>query len=306
MKGFKVFNPDWTCRNFQFAVEETYKHDGDISPCREGFHFCKKMVDCFNYYSFNPENKVAEIEAIGKVITDDDEKYVTDEIKILREISWEEMLTIVNVGKGNTGHRNTGDSNTGDSNTGHRNTGDSNTGDRNTGHRNTGDRNTGYRNTGDRNTGDRNTGYSNTGDRNTGDWNTGYSNTGYRNTGDWNLSDHNSGCFNTKEHNLIFFDKQSDISWRDWVCHKGRRVLLDFRYDPTKFIHSAEMTDDEKKQYPTYEATGGYLKENPKTYNEEFQEFWKKLSVEDKAAVLTIPNFDAVKFKKITGVDVNE
>ena len=281
MKGFKVFNPDWTCRNFQFAVEETYKHDGDISPCREGFHFCKKMVDCFNYYSFNPENKVAEIEAIGKVITDDDEKYVTDEIKILREISWEEMLTIVNVGKGNTGN----------SNTGNRNTGNRNTGNWNTGNWNTGNRNTGYMNTGDWNTGNRNTGY-----MNTGDWN----------TGDWNLSDHNSGCFNTKEHNLIFFDKQSDISWRDWVCHKGRRVLLDFRYDPTKFIHSAEMTDDEKKQYPTYEATGGYLKENPKTYNEEFQEFWKKLSVEDKAAVLTIPNFDAVKFKKITGVDVNE
>ena len=25
MKGYKVFNPDWTCRNFQYEVGKTYE-----------------------------------------------------------------------------------------------------------------------------------------------------------------------------------------------------------------------------------------------------------------------------------------
>jgi len=27
MKGFKVFNPDWTCRGFQFEVGKIYEED---------------------------------------------------------------------------------------------------------------------------------------------------------------------------------------------------------------------------------------------------------------------------------------
>ena len=28
--GYKVFNPDWTCREFQYKVGETYTHEGMI------------------------------------------------------------------------------------------------------------------------------------------------------------------------------------------------------------------------------------------------------------------------------------
>ena len=148
MKGYKVFNPDFTCRGFQFEVGKTYKHDGDIALCKAGFHFCRKASDCFSFYEFNPDNKVAEIEALG-LVESDEIKSVTNEIKIIREIPWAEVLEIVNEGKGctglcNTGNWNTGDWNTGSRNTGSRNTGNCNTGDRNTGNWNTGDRNTGY------------------------------------------------------------------------------------------------------------------------------------------------------------------
>ena len=153
MKGYKVFNPDFTCLGFQYEVGKTYKHDGPIEICRSGFHFCREVADCFYYYDFDPKNKVAEIEATGLVESNSD-KSVTDEIKIVREIPWEEMLAIANQGRGNTGLRNTGDWNTGNCNTGNRNTGN--------------------RNTGTCNTGNRNTGNCNTGDWNTGDWNTGY------------------------------------------------------------------------------------------------------------------------------------
>ena len=136
IKGYKVFNPDWTCRDFKYEVGKTYKHDGDIKMCGAGFHFCRKASDCFNYYSFDSKNKVAEVEALGIVETEGS-KSVTNKIHIIREIPWQELLTIVNEGNDCTGLCNTGDCNTGNRNTGNRNTGSWNTGDCNTGFFNT-------------------------------------------------------------------------------------------------------------------------------------------------------------------------
>lgn len=117
IKGYKVFNSDWTCRGFQYKVGETFTHNGDIEMCGKGFHFCQKASDCFNYYGFNSNNKVAEVEAIGLVETRGN-KSVTDKIRIVREVSWQELLTIVNEGHDCTGLSNTGDCNTGNWNTG--------------------------------------------------------------------------------------------------------------------------------------------------------------------------------------------
>ena len=142
VRGFKVFNPDWTCRGFQYEVGKIFEEDVEPSCCDRGFHFCENAADCFNYYSFNPDNKVAEVIAYGDIVRGDD-KCCTNKIKIVREIPWQELLTIVNTGKSCTGLCNTGNRNTGNRNTGDWNTGDRNTGNRNTGNRNTGDWNTG-------------------------------------------------------------------------------------------------------------------------------------------------------------------
>ncbi|MFR7722171.1 MAG: hypothetical protein ACLU2K_01695, partial [Clostridia bacterium] len=122
IKGYKVFNPDWTCRGFQYKVGETFVHNGNIEMCGSGFHFCRKASDCFSYYDFNSNNKVAEVEAIGLVETRGD-KSVTDKIKIVREIKWMELLTIVNEGNNCTGLCNSGDYNSGDYNSGDYNSG---------------------------------------------------------------------------------------------------------------------------------------------------------------------------------------
>lgn len=117
VKGFKVFNPDWTCnpngKPFQYAVGGTYEEDVKPMVCDRGFHFCEKAADCFNYYQFNPENKVAEVLALGEVDTDGT-KSCTNKIQIVREIPWAELLEIVNTGKGCTGLCNSGDCNSGD------------------------------------------------------------------------------------------------------------------------------------------------------------------------------------------------
>ena len=99
MKGYKVFNPDWTCRGFQYNVGRVYEMDGKPICCNRGFHFCKKASDCFQYYPFNSDNKVAEVEALGDIDTSkDDSKCSTNKIHIIREITWQEVLNLVNLG----------------------------------------------------------------------------------------------------------------------------------------------------------------------------------------------------------------
>lgn len=129
VSGFKVFNPDWTCRGFQYEVGKTYEMNEKPVCCSRGFHFCQTLADCFDYYKYNPENKVAEIIALGEVDSENnDTKCCTNKIQIVREITWDEVASIVNTGKGCTGICNTGNCNTGNRNTGDWNTGNCNTG----------------------------------------------------------------------------------------------------------------------------------------------------------------------------------
>ena len=115
MRGYKVFNSDWTCRGFQFEVGRTFTEDVTPVCCDRGFHFCTKAADCFKYYDFNPDNKVAEVEALGDIDTNnDDSKCCTNKIHIIREITWQEVLDLVNLGKACTGNRNSGNRNSGD------------------------------------------------------------------------------------------------------------------------------------------------------------------------------------------------
>lgn len=329
VKGYKVFNPDWTCRGFQYEVGKTFEEDVTPKCCEAGFHFCTKAIDCFCYYSFDPNNKVAEVLALGDVDSQStNTKCSTNKIQIIREISWQELLDIVNIGKsctgfGNTGDRNTGDSNTGDSNTGNRNTGDRNTGDWNTGDCNTGDWNTGNYNTGDYNTGDYNTGHFNTGhwntgnrntgtyntghfntgDRNTGHWNTGNRNIGNRNTGDWNVTDASSGCFCTKTQDILIFDKPSNWTIEYWGNSDARYLLNNIPKSVVEWIYESDMTDEEKEKNPTYKTTGGYLKVFDES--ESAQIWWDGLSNKNKEIIKSIPNFDAEKFEKCTGIKVD-
>lgn len=128
IKGFKVFNPDWTCRDYDFktgigegdlpsAIGTTHIHNSDVELCSKGFHFCERITDCFSYYPFNTKNKVAIVEGTG--CSESGEGCSKRSAKILRivsEINWADLLVIANNGVDNTGHSNTGDRNTGDCN----------------------------------------------------------------------------------------------------------------------------------------------------------------------------------------------
>ena len=285
VKGYKVFNADWTCRGFQYVVGETFEEDVIPSCYDKGFHFCTKASDCFNYYPFDSNNKVAEVEAIGEIDTSSvDSICCTNKIRIVRELSWNEVLEIVNTGKGCTGLHNSGNYNSGNYNSGNYNRGNYNSGDCNSGNYNRGNYNSSNWNSGD---------------YNSGDWNR-----GNYNSGDWNRTDFSSGCFNTKEQKILMFDKPSNWSLNDWWNSEARRLLNQIQYNVLKWICLEDMTDEEKEQHPEHKTTGGYLKELDRS--ECNQIWWNRLSEMERNIIRNIPNFDEVIFEKITGIEIEK
>ena len=268
IKGYKVFDKDWRCRDFRFTCPGVFEEDVIPKVCDRGFHFCKKLIDCFNYYMFDPDNHVAEVIALGEVESNDD-KICTNRIEIVRELSWHEVLDLINTGKNCTGGCNTGDWNSGDWNSGNWNTGNGNTGNRNSGN-------------------------GNTGDWNTGGWN----------TGDWNKTNHSNGCFNTDEPKIYLFNKPSEWTYRDWLKSKARYLLSKIDYRILDWICIDNMTDEEKAAHPEAKTTGGYLKKLDTTKSA--VTWWSGLSDDEKAVIKAIPNFDKEIFKEITGVDVDK
>ena len=343
IRGFKVFNHDWTCRDKQYTCPGVFEEDVTPSVRNRGMHFCKRASDCFNYYKFDPENKVAEVIALTDCTVEDGDQCATKHLEIIREIPWAELLEIVNVGKDcsgfcnsgnrnsgnrnsgnrnsgncnsgncnsgaynsghyNSGYYNSGNRNSGNCNSGHYNSGNRNSGNCNSGHYNSGNRNSGYYNSGYCNSGNRNSGYRNSGDYNSGYCNSGYYNSGNRNSGDFNKCSFSNGCFNTVEPKIYMFNKPSEWTYRDWLNSDARCLLNKIPGDILEYVLFENMTSEEKAAHPEAEVTGGYLKQIDNS--ECGFIWWHKLSDYEKRIIKTIPNFDKEIFKEITGIDVD-
>ena len=267
VKGYKVFNPDWTCKGKQYTCPGTFEEDVNPSVCNVGMHFCKNAADCFRYYDFDPNNHVAEVIAHGTVAEGED-KCATNKLEIVREIPWAEVLEIVNTGKACTGRCNSGDCNSGDCNSG------------------------------DWNSGNRNSGDWNSGDCNSGDWNS-----GNRNSGDWNKTSFSNGCFNTVSPKIYMFNKPTDWTLEHWLNCRARYLLNQIDDCPLEYVWFDSMTDEEKAVHPEAKTTGGYLKE--RTTADNARKWWAGLSADDRNIIFSLPNFDAAIFKEITGIDVD-
>jgi hypothetical protein len=278
MKGYKVFNSDWTCRGFQFEVGKVFEEDVTPVCCDKGFHFCTKASDCFSYYDFDPNNKVAEVEALGEIDSnDEDSKCCTNKIKIVREINWQEVLELVNLGKACTGLCNSGNCNSGNRNSGNCNSGNCNSGDWNSGNCNSGNCNSGNRNSGN-------------------------CNSGNCNSGDWNKTCFSNGCFNTESPKIYLFNKPSNWNYSDWLNSDARYILMNCPSNVLSWIWEDDMTDEEKEQHPEYLATGGFLKHIEEETGR--QMWWDGLSDVQKDSVMQLPNFDKDIFKEITGISI--
>lgn len=273
VKGYKVFNSDWTCRDKQYTCPGTFEENVSLDICYQRMHFCRKAIDCFCYYTFDPSNHVAEVIAYGN-IKERDNKCCTDKLKIVRELSWHEVLDVVNIGKNCTGMKNTGN------------------------------RNSGNHNAGNWNSGSCNTGMYNSGDKNTGNRNSGCGNSGSWNSGDWNKTNYSSGCFNTIEPRITFFNKESSWIYGDWLASDAKSLLDKIPTENFGWVNFENMIKEKKEANPKAETTDGYLKViKPKV---SVQEWWENLYPTNKDAILGIPNFNRKIFKEITGIDVGE
>ena len=243
VKGYKVFNPDWTCKGKQYSCPGTFEEDVNPSVCNVGMHFCKNAADCFRYYDFDPNNHVAEVIAHGTV-AEGENKCATNKLEIVREISWVEVLEIVNTGKACTGRCNSGD-----------------------------------RNSGDRNSGN-------------------------CNSGDWNATSFSCGCFNTEQPKIYMFNKSSNWTLQTWFDSRARYLLNQIEDCTLEYVWLDDMTNEEKAEHPEAKTTGGYLKE--RTAADNARKWWAGLDAADRNEILSLPNFNAETFKKITGIDINQ
>ena len=303
IKAYKAFNKDLTCKGFQYELGKTYRHRIPIRCCRSGFHACFKPIDCFKYYRFSAkETRVAEVLVWGSLEYDDcaGSKVCASNIKIIRELSWQEVTDLCNAGTGNSGLGNSGCNNSGTFNSGNLNTGDVNSG-----YYNTGIYNSGSYNIGSYNTGHFNSGWYNNGKHNSGNGNSGHRNSGDSNTGHWNSGNLNSGIFNTSAQEYTFaFNK---LAKKQDLSELPRVHFLYFSL--IEWVAKERMSNKEKKQHPEYATTGGYLKKY--TYKEAFRKSFEKAKrlpdwPEQLNRLKALPNFDAKVFEEISGIKEEE
>ena len=241
MKGYKAFLSDMTTKhgdNTVYEVGKTYTVEGEVKICENGYHFCKKCVDVYDYY--NKPCRICEVSVTGAVQTQGN-KSVGRRLKILRELTADEISSLCN------------------------------------------------------------SGYWNSGNCNSGNWNSGNRNSGNWNSGNCNSGNCNSGYCNTTEPTVRLFDHQTDITFSDFRQSRAYDLLCSIPSDCLTWKYSEYMTDDEKAEHPKHETTGGFL------YLEKAdrQAWWESLSDNSKAAITSMPYFDAEKFFICTGIKVN-
>lgn len=112
VKGYKVFkleNGKLDCRGFKFGTKKevvgkvfkNVRNGCDIPPmlCNTGFHFCKKLNHCFNYYGNVPMDLkgyvICEVEGHRQITTDSGDKVATSELKITKILTTKEVKALM-------------------------------------------------------------------------------------------------------------------------------------------------------------------------------------------------------------------
>ena len=93
------------------------------------------------------------------------------------------------------------------------------------------------------------------------------------------------------------------MTFERWRSSVACRLLNRIDFRPADWIWFDEMSDEEKEQHPEAQTTGGYLK--IRDNSDCCKEWWNGLSDNEKDIIKAIPNFDADKFFRITGIKID-
>ncbi len=320
----KGFDKNLQCRGFQFEIGKEYKielNGRKLELCTDTcFHYCDSLQQVHQFYNAADDNRFCEIEVLGEEISDG-KKCGSNHIKIVREITGDELNQLKGLTNGNTGlfnsgnfnsgyynfgnynsgDHNSGNFNSGDRNSGYRNSGNYNSGNYNSGSHNSGNSNSGSCNSGSYNSGNYNSGDHNSGSHNSGSYNSGSYNSGYSNSGYFNSCDNSNGVFCTEEPKINIFNMPTDMTMREFVKSKYYNAIVSSPFNLTKWI---EYTAEEKAQDEKKALIGGYLQIY--SYKEACQNWWANMSPENKEIIKSMPNFNAEIFKEITGIETKE
>ena len=92
IKGYKGFDKDLKCRGYQYEVGKDYEHNGEVSCCNSGFHFCENPMDVLAYY--NPAgSRYCEVKGSGTTDKDtNDTKVAVSKLHISAEIGLKGLI----------------------------------------------------------------------------------------------------------------------------------------------------------------------------------------------------------------------
>lgn len=92
IKGYKGFDKQLKCRGYQYEVGKNYEHNGPVSCCESGFHFCENPLAVFSYYYPN-SSRYCEVEGYGEADKlDSDSKVAVSKLHISAEIGLKDII----------------------------------------------------------------------------------------------------------------------------------------------------------------------------------------------------------------------
>ena len=95
IKGFKGFDKDLKCRDFQYEVGKEYSTDKAIT-CKTGFHYCENPFDVFQYYAPSDNtgnlNRFCEVEGSGLFDNSNKDKTCCTHLNVKCEIGLQGLI----------------------------------------------------------------------------------------------------------------------------------------------------------------------------------------------------------------------
>ena len=71
MRGYKALNKDMSTKygNMTYELNKVYEIEVELIMCENGYHFCKELINVFNYYPL--DSRVFEIDTLDGILLKD-------------------------------------------------------------------------------------------------------------------------------------------------------------------------------------------------------------------------------------------